>query len=258
MRLSKKQSQLQNQVMELVHSDRRLSENERYFILENYQESAGALNSLSGAFFTPEGLARDFAIEVSEGVSVIDLCAGIGRLGFALEQKTTRLVCVEYCAAYVEVGKRVLPDAEWIQGDVFDKELYRDLGIFDWSVSNPPFGQIKTGEYQGDYRGGLFEYKVIEMASRVSRFGAFIIPQESASFRYSGEQCYRESINDRLKVFMKQTGITLDNNCGIDTTIYQNEWHGVSPKVEIVTCTFDEKPSSEEQLDIFSGIEEVA
>lgn len=258
MRLSKKQSQLQNQVMELVHSDRRLTEEERYFILENYQESAGALNSLSGAFFTPEGLARDFAIEVSDGVSIIDLCAGIGRLGFALEQKATRLVCVEYCEAYIEVGKRVLPDAEWIQGDVFDKELYRGLGFFDWSVSNPPFGKIKTGNYEGNYRGGLFEYRVIEMGSRISSFGAFIIPQESASFRYSGERCYREEINDRCRTFMKQTGITLSNNCGIDTTVYQAEWHGVSPKVEIVTCEFIEKPSSEQQLDIFADSEDAA
>ena len=258
MRLSKKQSQRQNQVMELVHSDRRLSENERYFILENYQESAGALNSLSGAFFTPEGLARDFAIEVSDGVSIIDLCAGIGRLGFALEQKATRLVCVEYCEAYIEVGKRVLPDAEWIQGDVFDKELYRGLGFFDWSVSNPPFGQIKTGKYEGNYRGGLFEYKVIEMGSRISSFGAFIIPQESASFRYSGVQGYREEISDRCRTFMDQTGITLGNNCGIDTTVYKNDWHGVSPKVEIVTCEFKEKPRNDEQLDIFADSEEAA
>ena len=258
MRLSKKQAQLHKQAMDLVHSDRRLSEKDRYFILEHYQESTGALNSLSGAFFTPEGMARDFAIEVNDESSIIDLCAGIGRLGFALEMKAKRLVCVEYCPAYIEVGKRVLPNAEWIQGDVFDSNLYQGVGRFDWAISNPPFGNIRTGEYSGSYTGGLFEYRVIEMASRISDFGAFIIPQESAPFRYSGEQCYRKQSSERHDKFRDQTGIVLGNNCGIDTSVYRDEWHGASPKVEIVVCEF-ERPacSEEEQLTLF-GEEEAA
>lgn len=254
MRLSKSQSQLHQQVLDLVHSDRRLTEEEKFFILDNYQESAGALNSLSGAFFTPQGLARDFALEVQDESTVIDLCAGIGRLGFAVEMKTRRLVCVEYCQAYVDVGRRILPDAEWIRGDVFDANLYDGIGGFDCAISNPPFGQIKTGSYEGVYTGGLFEYRVMEMASRLAEYGVFIIPQESAPFRYSGVQSFRAEESDRCRAFAEQTGIEMGPSCGIDTSVYAADWHGVSPKVEIVVCEFERAraaPREEGQLALF-------
>lgn len=238
MRLTKSQSKLHQQCMDLVHSDRRLTEDEKLFILDNYQESAGALNSLSGAFFTPSGLARDFSIEVPDGRTVIDLCAGIGRLSFAAEQKVDHVVCVEYCEAYAEVGRRVVPNATWIVGDAFDESLYDGMDRFGCAISNPPFGQIKTGSYRGSYTGGLFEYKIIELASRIAEYGVFIIPQESAPFRYSGEQRYRQEASDRCGAFMKQTGVEMGANCGIDTSIYRSDWHAVSPKVEVVTCDF--------------------
>lgn len=238
MRLSKRQASEHQKAMELVHSDRTLNIDERHFILDNYQESTGALNSLSGAFFTPAGLARDLAIEIPSCGSAVDMCAGIGRLSFAVIDKVKDLVCIEYCREYLEVGRRVVPEAHWVLGDVFDDALYEGLGVLDCAISNPPFGKIKTGTYQGDYSGGMFEYKVIQMASRIAKYGVFIIPQESAPFRYSGEHSFREAISERCRKFMDQTGVVLDHSCGIDTSIYLDDWHGVSPVTEVVVCDF--------------------
>lgn len=241
MKLSKLAAANHNRAMDLVRSDKSLTYAEREFILDHYQESAGQRNSLVGAFFTPGALARDFSIEVSGG-RIIDLCAGIGRLSYACREQARELVCIERCAEYVEVGRRVLPEASWIQGDVFDEALYHDLGTFDWAISNPPFGRIKADGYSGRYGGSECEFRVIEMASRVARFGTFIIPQESAPFRYSGRQGFRslepEEYPSKLRRFVEDTGIELDHNCGIDTALHRDAWHGVAPICEIVLCAF--------------------
>ncbi|HBO5316105.1 TPA: methyltransferase [Pseudomonas aeruginosa] len=234
-KITKDQAKRHKQALDLAHSDKHLSLDDRLFILANFHEGATNMNGLAGAFFTPEGLARDFAIEVNEG-TIIDLCAGIGRLSFACSDGAKRIVCVEQNTEYAEVGKRVVPEAEWIVGDVFG---IGNIGTFDWAISNPPFGQINTGaDFDGAYSGGKFEYKVIELASRLASWGAFIIPQMSAPFRYSGKQHFEQQIDKECRKFMDQTGIVMGMNCGIDTSMYLNDWKGVSPICEIVICEF--------------------
>lgn len=228
--------------MDMVHSDRALTWEDRWFILENYHESQGQLNALAGAFFTPQGLARDFSIEVS-GKAVVDLCAGIGGLSFACIQPGREITCVERCDEYVAVGRRVVPEANWIHADVF----VVDLGKFDCAISNPPFGAIKGDSFNGKYTGGQFEYKVIERASRHASRGVFILPQMSAPFRYSGMQNYREDEPEKARKFRQQTGIVMESSCGIDTAIYAQEWKGVSPICEVVVCDFPAEHEPEEK-----------
>lgn len=236
MKLTKIESKNHLKALDLVHSDKILNEDEKYFILENYQESAQSLNALSGAFFTPTGLARDFAIEVPGG-HIIDLCAGIGALSFACEHKAQSLTCVELNPDYIVVGKRILPHATWVEADALTFKLEKQ---FDFAISNPPFGNIKTSSFKGKYSGSSFEYKIIEAASKLAKSGAFIIPQMSASFRYSGVQCYEKQTSTKLEKFINQTQIELHANCGIDTSIYKQEWHGVSVVCEVVLCDFNE------------------
>lgn len=250
-KLTKPQIKAHNEALALVDCGRPLKDDEKEFILDNWQESANHVNSAAGAFFTPRSLARDFAIEV-EGGRCIDLCAGIGSLGYAVEEKVGSLVCVEINPEYARIGRRILPDAEWIVGSVF---AGRDIGRFRWAISNPPFGAIKAEDFAGKYTGSQFEYRVIEIASRLAEFGAFILPQMSAPFRFSGQQCYREDESDRARKFREQTGILMEPGCGVDTSMYRNEWRGVSPVCEIVVCEFERTDSQEvvvEQADLFS------
>lgn len=238
-KIPKDQAKRHKQALDLIHSDKNLSINDRLFILDNFHEGATNMNGLAGAFFTPEGLARDFAIEVSGG-TIIDLCAGIGRLSFACSEGAKRIVCVEQNPEYAEVGKRVVPEADWIVSDVFG---IGNIGPFDWAISNPPFGQIKTGsDFDGAYTGGKFEYKVIDLASRLACWGAFIIPQMSAPFRYSGRHYFEQQMDKECRKFMEQTGIVMGMNCGIDTSVYLSDWKGVSPICEIVVCEFGVEP----------------
>ncbi len=148
------------------------------------------------------------------------------------------MTCVEQCEEYVKVGRRILPDANWIHADVFTA----GLGQFDTAVSNPPFGAIKGDKFEGKYTGGQFEYKVIELASRIASYGVFILPQMSAPFRYSGERNFRREEADKAKKFREQTEIELHPSCGIDTSMYVSDWKGVSPICEVVVCDFKSAP----------------
>ncbi|MES1926547.1 methyltransferase [Salinisphaera sp. T31B1] len=260
MKLSKRQIKDHAQIMDMVETDRRLTEDEKVFVLDHFHEGATHINSSAGAFFTPRGLARDFAIEVGEiygsDQRCIDLCAGIGALAFAVEEKVSDLVCVELNPDYARIGRKIVPNAEWIVGSVFDLP---DMGRFRWAISNPPFGNVPADGFVGEYTGAQFEYKVIETASRIADFGAFILPQQSAPFRYSGQPCFRDEETDKAARFREQTGIVMEPSCGIDTSLYRGDWKGVSPVCEIVACEFEQpKPAQAAAWDQMDSLEVVA
>lgn len=241
-KLTKAQFKAHNAACELLAKDR-LNEDDRWFVLEHWREDATHVNSAAGAFFTPPMLARDFAIETT-GPRVIDLCAGIGTLALMVWNKSfwgrepIEIVCVERNPDYAAVGRKVLPEATWIVGDVFN--LPPNLGRFDCAISNPPFGATRRDGASPRYTGRAFEYHVIDIASDLADWGVFIIPQESAPFRYSGQRCYRVERSAAYETFVTTTGIELLPNCGIDTEFSRGDWHGVAPAVEIVTADFVE------------------
>lgn len=247
-RLTKPQARAHAEAEELLSKDV-LTLDEKLFVIEHWQESGQHINTAAGAFFTPYDLASDFAIDVGHVSSVIDLCAGIGTLGLAvlrhhLWDTPPRIVCIELNPAYVAVGRKILPEAEWITRSVFD--LPDDLGEFEVAISNPPFGRIDRGGHAStSYTGGEFEFHVVDVASRLAQYGAFILPQQSAPFRYSGEPCYRREESTKYARFTKQTGIHMEPGCGIDTSVYEQGWHLVKPKVEVVLCDFEDVPAAE-------------
>lgn len=261
-RLSKEAAKAHERARTLVRLDRDLTEEEKDFVLDNWQEAATATHNLDGAFFTPEALARDLSIEVF-GDRIIDLCAGIGRLAYSCRdywgrrwnnQPPREIVCIEQNPDYVAVGRKILPEATWICADVLTVPAL-GLGRFDTAISNPPFGAIRRSGNAHGYDGPRFEYHVMTVASQLARFGAFIIPQRSASFRYSGEQYYREESDRDCRRFVDQTGISMSAGAGFDTSIYRDQWRGVSPKVEVVTCDFE---NPVEQAEIVPQVAEAA
>lgn len=108
------------------------------------------------------------------------------------------------------------------------------------AIASPPFGNLKRAGKAPRYSGPSFEYHVIDIAADLARYGAFIVPAGSAPFRYSGQQNYEPRQTDGYKRFAEQTGLSLGANCGIDCSVYADDWRGVAPKVEIVTCEFEE------------------
>lgn len=240
-KLSKQQAKLHEEA-EKILAKPKLTDDDRVFVMENWQESATHMNGLSGAFFTPWGLATDAMIELGgwqfEG-AVLDLCAGMGTLSLAaLEMsRASRIVCVELNPEYARVGRKMVPDAEWIVGSIFD---HRSWGDFDHAISNPPFGKIKRDGDAPRYKGGEFEYHVIDIAAHHAQFGTHIIPSASAGFDLSRDDGYKRTDAQKYKTFVKQTGITLEAGCGVDTRVYADQWHGVSPAVEIACVEIEQ------------------
>jgi hypothetical protein len=244
MKLTKQEAKLHQQARQLVDLSRDLTDDEKDFVLDNWQEAETATHGLDGAYFTPAGLAQDLDIEVG-GDRIIDLCAGIGRLAHTCldpwgrryrGEPPAEIVCVERNPDYVRVGRKTVPEATWIEADVL---ALPDLGRFDTAISNPPFGAITRTGNAPHYTGRRFEYHVIDIAAGLADFGAFIIPQPSAPFRYSGEPSYREERDAECRRFERETGIRLSCGAAFDTSIHRDGWRGVSPKVEIVTADFD-------------------
>ena len=228
-RVTKNESQLHLKVMKLVHSDKYLKENDKEFIFNNYRgDGIGA----TGAFFTPEMLAWDFMLDAGCSDDCIELCAGIGRLSYYqfIRNKPSHITCVELNPEYVLIGKRVLPQAEWITGDALQ---YTPDRFYRVAYGNPPFGKINTsGAYTGRYTGSEFEYKIIDRAREYSSYGVWIVPQGSAGFKYSGHTYYDRSIQSAKYIkFEKDTGLILHPGVGIDTSIYRDQWNGTK-----VTC----------------------
>lgn len=188
-KLTKAQRKAHSEAVALLSKDR-LTDDEKDFVFMNWHEGADHNTGLAGAFFTPWSLAADFSLDVG-GPRIIDLCAGIGVLASCAMNRRrydyplTEIVCVERNPRYVEVGRKLLHEARWICADVFDwREL--NLGHFDYAIGNPPFGKVARSGNGPRYRGAEFEYHVIDIAAELADYGTFIVPQQSASFRYSG------------------------------------------------------------------------
>lgn len=242
-RLTKAQAKAHQQACDILNKDA-LTEDDKFFVLENWQESASHINTTAGAFFTPIELAMDFALEAHEG-RVIDLCAGIGMLSFAMTMRNVYntppldITCIEINPDYAAVGRKILPQANWICASVFDV-LDMDLGKFDFAVSNPPFGAVKRsdGKKAPRYTGADFEFHVIDIASQIAAFGVFLLPQMSAGFNFSGRNGYERQQSGKAVDFQEKTGLRFEAGCGVDTALYQRAWKGVSPICEIVCVDF--------------------
>lgn len=226
-----------------------LTEDERDFVFQNWHEGATHINGASGAFFTPWNLAADFAFDGAGG-RVVDLCAGIGILSYFIYHRSrwgrslAEVTCVEANPRYVAVGRKLLPEARWINADVFDwRDWWRgelDGGMFNIAIANPPFGRVRRNGSGPRYRGGEFEFHVIDIAAEMADRGAFIVPQQSAPFRYSGSQCFERKKDGRGIEFERRTGFDLTSGVGIDTALYKDEWKDTSIICEIVCCDFTE------------------
>ncbi|MBR7831216.1 hypothetical protein KDK95_33225 [Actinospica sp. MGRD01-02] len=242
-RLSKDDARLHRQARQLVALARDLTDEEIDFVFEHYQESQNPGHGLDGAFFTPEDLAFDLTVEVG-GDRLIDLCAGIGRIASLAAHPAaphragrapSEIVCVERDPEYVRVGRKLVPQAQWIEADVL--ALPPGLGGFDTAFGNPPFGGLARSANPTAYTGALFEYHVIAVAARLADSGVFLIPQPSAPVRHSGLVRPVRQHNGPYGRFTRETGLKLTSS-SIDTATHARAWRGVSPRVEVVVCDY--------------------
>jgi hypothetical protein len=248
-KLSKAQMKQHREAEELLQLPR-LNDDQRQAVLDNWQEGAFHMNGAASAFFTPSGLALDLALmsgcngyhnHEKPPCKVLDLCAGIGCLGLAAWWRTCRhaeVTCVEINSDYVAVGRKLFPEAHWIEADINDLPAEIARGGFDVVLSNPPFGSM--AKIKGPRFSGEDALAVVDIASDLADHGGFILPKGSLPFAYSGEHYYRGDVQSaKYERFNQLTGVELQCE-SIDCAYFADEWHGIRPQVEAVTTYFNE------------------
>jgi predicted RNA methylase len=233
-------------------SDRPLNRHEVEFCLEHWDPRAdsGRHVAHNQAYFTPMVLACEAAMYVGgNGRRVVDICAGTGRLAYAVlaangwQPQEVQVTAVEFNPEFVRVGRRLLPEVDWILGDCYDLSLWQSLPRFDEAISNPPFGKV-VAAYDTDWVGyrGPAGLTVAAIGLQVARLGIkMILPQAQTIFRYSGADlrygAHADSYPGYLKKFMTgRPGLEWDHT-SLDTEAetYKSEWRGAAPVVEVVS-----------------------
>ena len=245
-----------------------LTFDDKYYIYKHYHEGAGKMNNLISAHFTPFTIANSIAFNVRQ-LNFVDLCAGIGILSYALlrhaeyeyskikfEGKLFTGICVENCVEYYQVGKKLLPELHWINGDIFDQKVIDEIkslmaGKKFSILSNPPYGkQVKTDTKNLlKYQGSNFEYKTIELGAILGAYdGAFLIPQDSSPFRYSGKRQNFDGVenekykSNEYKKFVVQNDLEIVPNIGFSTEVFDEDdnWKDVTITTEIAIVEYNE------------------
>ena len=194
MRVSKKQTRQHDRLMAMLSSSDRLSVDQIESFYDDFVPSSMANTTKLNAFFTPQSVAQEISVFCDcDGSTVLDLAAGIGSLSYGIlssGRKPKRVVAIEINPEFVKIGKRLLPEVEWICGDIFDATAMKRLGRFDWVISNPPFNVPMPPDVKKDAGPVTSDLAAVVVALTVANDGMFILPQKSTPWKFSGRQTY--------------------------------------------------------------------
>lgn len=247
-KLSKARIKTHHEACALVdrhHAGEKLTPDERDFIAWNWEPAAEHNIGWIDAFFTPEDMAQAMAIESLNFYSdrhytILDLCAGIGRLSLAHYQRhyynvgnngSLKYICLERNESFVRVGQAVFPQAEWIRADMEDAAKLLAGRKINWFITNPPFSK-GTG------------YRAIEIAAQFCDMGTAILPPNYLNWHLSGRQYFEYKPNPKYTAWSARTGIRLDPNCGIDCTCMES-FQDTKILVDIVCVQVDREKAVE-------------
>lgn len=260
MKLTRVQTAYHGEACSLLSLQRTLTDYEVDFCYRNWLPSATNNIAVSKAFFTPMDLASQLHLwlptDSRENVRIVDLAAGIGMLTHSyreasLDRNKIESVCIELCQEFIDVGKRLLPDVRWVHGSIFDKEVWQDLGFFDASVLNPPFGSYSIDCDWINYKKGRVELKAVEVAYRFSRNGVAILPPSSAKWICSDGNKRAVGNYDKFRKYNPHIEFT---GSSIDVNQFESFTH-TKIKCEIVPFG-DDDDNEYTSKDIGFGIEE--
>lgn len=174
------------------------------FVLRTYTPPAP---EWSEAFFTPLAAGRRALadVEIRDGMSILEPCAGIGHLLHCLPQEC-RVEAYEIVRESFAIGAKLFPWADWRCGNVFDYAA--DLvGRFDLVICNPPFsGGKHLGPEGAGWHAAKSEYLFLELAARALKpdgRAVFIAPHNFVT-----------EIPDALASYCDERGFTCHNHTG--------------------------------------------
>ena len=258
-KLSKREIAKQVQIKHLIDSTDVLNEDQVESVYEEFNEAFIGDITHSSAYFTPLDLAYDFALMSPTHGFILDACAGIGVLSYAAtirdhyEKNIRQIICIEKNPEFVAIGKKLVPQADWYCGSIFDESLHKqilkkhNIYKYDCMMSNPPFGTIsmkyvpKAERKWLQYHGKEFEMAVIEVGVKLAEYASYILPVQSCTFQVSGTPFHQHKENrkfNRLKHHLKEPNL-IQQWSSIDTSVYSG-FKNTKVVVECLTVELDE------------------
>lgn len=246
MKITREQDKLHDEAVSLINLSRPLTDDEIEIVYRQYNPMAENSIGKGAIYFTPYDLASDFAAMCQPKGVVVDLCAGIGILAHHVLKHDyagwgsrsnlcgdiKRIICIEINEQFVEIGKKLVPEAEWICGNMLNLDILTKIGKVDCVISNPPYGQIfSKKEHTWTKVKGPIQWLAIEVSLRLAYNGAMMILPSvdcDTDMKHKGTRLNREKYLD--KYF---PGIHMEN-ASIDASIYKNQWIGAKPDVTVV------------------------
>lgn len=131
---------------------------------------------------------------------------------------------------FVDIGKKLLPEARWICGSVFDKSIWDGLKKerknkkYNLCISNPPIG--KSGNnLQGPewmkYPKGEMELMVLELALLYANHASFVMSANSVEF--ITKPYYQRVQSRKVDTFLKSVNqFFFMEYMSIDSDVYKD------------------------------------
>lgn len=246
-RLTKAQEKKHDEAMALLSLTRKLNAEEIEFVYRHYSPLATHRVSKGAIFFTPYEMASDFAVfaRIDFGARVIDYAAGIGVLThhmLILEQfdhgkDAKHHICVEIEPEFVQIGKKLLPQVEWICGNIFDKDLMQSLSTFEVGIANPPFGAIPSLEPAKTWMKAKLpaHLATVELMLRMCKHGGFaILPRVDTDYP-SDSHCVVSENVQRLRTAFPKTCLSV-----MQLPDPTQKFMGADPNVVITNINVDD------------------
>lgn len=218
------------------------------FIYDNFHPGAVCSVDKTATFFTP--FMDALQVIWAGGITgrILEPCAGIGVIADAVRRfngagspsTNDHVTCVEIVKDFVDIGKILVPEAEWIHGNIFD--VLPRLGRFDCLAGNPPFGKIYSNTSEQFKDNAAFA--VIAAALPHTKYGGtFILPAgyhgettQSAHFAKGNPAVYQRFRRLHPQWQMVPTSFVPSNN-----------WRGTNIKCEIIDLEPDTHYEPEEE-----------
>lgn len=274
-RLSKQEWKRHDDAEALLSLSRALTSDEVAQVMSGWHPEARTNVGVAGAFFTPLALALDLTMFVQYGGErrhYLDLCAGIGRLSYAMALRHekdgghTHVTAVEINPEYIDVGRRVLRDVprlsvDWVQGNAFDMSVVGAGAPYHVGISNPPFGKPKTATGAGLRFTGSAELMAAEVILRTCTYGGALICGTQIvpwrrSLRGAAESVDEVERSEYGRWRMANTGWMLQR-MSLDTSVEAYQFD-VSVRFEVATIEREDEvytvPAEFAGLPLFEGV----
>ena len=252
-RITHVQEKAHDDALALLSLTRRLKDEEIEFVYRHYNPMATHRVTKGAIFFTPYEIASDLAVmaRLNCGGRVLDYAAGIGVLTHHMLQseywdtgdEVKHHVCVEIEAEFVEVGKKLLPQVEWICGNIFDLDLMQSLGVFKMGIANPPFGAIPSIRDAKKWMKAQVptHLATIEMMVRMCELGGIILmPRADQEYQRDRDSQRRYTVSTALeRLLIAFPGLRVGACMELDWNQYP-KWQGTDPDVVIANVSVDD------------------